>query len=126
MFNVWNKYFISRKFNEPDKPNNKELPNNNKPFEIPPKTKYLTAASIAIRLWYVIAANVYKDKLAPSKAKYAVNKSKADNKHNEKNKKNNIGINISICTGSFQINLDSTKILINIKKNTIKNLQIRA
>jgi hypothetical protein len=40
----------------------------------------------------VLAAKVYTDKLTPSNAKYALNKSNADNKNKEKNKRKNSGI----------------------------------
>ena len=45
---------------------------------------------------------MYNDKLAPSNAKYALNKSKADNKNNEKKRKKNKGIKKSICITLFQ------------------------
>jgi hypothetical protein len=100
-----------------------ELPNKSNPFEIPPKTKYLIDASIATRLWYVFAVKAYSDKLTPSRAKYAPNKSKADNKNKEKKRKKNIGIYISAEVGLSQINFNSAKIIIKIKKKIIKNLQ---
>jgi hypothetical protein len=49
-FKELNKYFISIKFNDPLSPKIIELPYNNKPFEIPPNTKYFIADSIATLL----------------------------------------------------------------------------